>query len=240
MAMTTFNPVTVTLLNNAKTFVSASSSPSLLEENRKKIIDDNVNVNNTTLRLKSFCTVAIANLLSAATTTKVISSFNKNQFSDVTRRLVDSLFQAFRSQRKYTPTWIFSEPEAFNTFKNRNALLQNVVGVNLISAMDKLQYANTKKMTWIDIISDAIDSGNLDLAVYINALKYFLVQQRNVNFAYLTRMFIDLKYIDFCQDILCLTKSSLEPSSRKYPRVYFKHVEIDKLTNNYVVKTNIN
>lgn len=235
MTMTTFNPITATLLNNVK----ASSSPSL-EENGKKITDENANVSNTTLRLKSFCTVAIANLLSAAAMTKVMSSFNKNQFSDVTKRLVDSLFQAFRSQRKYTPTWIFSEPEAFNTFKNRNALIQNVVGVNLISAMDKLQYANTKKMTWTDIISDVIDSGNLDLAVYINALKYFLVQQRTVNFAYLTRMFIGLKYVDFRQDILCLTKSSLEPSSRKYPRVYFKHVEIDKLANNYVVETNIN
>lgn len=164
----------------------------------------------------------MSNYLSELVSLRIIS---RKKFGLMTERMQDLLTQTYRTQRinnKSSPSWVFNEPAVLNTLRARFFS----GGTNLAEAMDVLAQASCDCLTWVDVIQQQIDLSKIDLAVYINALKYFLVKNR-IKCAYLTKMYINEHFIDFDQRMLCLNKKDLELSTSKKPRVYFRHVCIE-------------
>ena len=133
-------------------------------------------------------------------------------YDEVITDIVIELQVEFKNQQSEEQTqvaWIFKEPDKFNTLKY-GKLVQNT-GMNLLGVVNVLQEAFRKGLTWREVIIDAWKKNDLDLMIYVAAVKRFLKQcNYKYLFAYLTEMISTKKVIDFNQSILCIDLSTIK------------------------------
>lgn len=137
-------------------------------------------------------------------------------------KIIDILNQAYNEQKVKKDRWFFYEPKEIGKIYNKPISCR----VNLIQCIALLEQAFKKSKTWAEVIHYALDNDNIDQAIYISALKHFIVKNKLI-LSYTTLYKVTKHAIIFDQQVRCLKNNNkFQLSNFIYPRVYFHYSEI--------------